>query len=1229
MIRRQLCPFLPPVRLQAVVCGLAWLLASTASTRAVVINEIHYNPPDNTVPVEFIELYNEEAQPVSLAGWRFDDGVSFTFPSGTVLEPGGYLVIAANPAAIETTYGVTALGPWEGGLSSDGERLRLVDATGAVRDEVTYSPSFPWPISANGEGGTMELVNPALDNDLGSSWRSSYLQPAVPNAPSNPGNAQGTPGAVNKSFTANAAPNIRQVQHTPREPKPEEPIVITAKVTDPEGVASVTLEYQIVAPGAYVPAYLPNPVTSGNLSATRLLDANPAYEEGWVTVTMVDDGTGGDAVSGDGIYTVMLPAQANRTLLRYRLTVADALGASQRWPFADDRRKNFAIFIYQGVPDYEGVPAARLTTLPVYHFLTRLEDYRKCTAYDSTSSRLNAGPGYTFENWHGTIVYNGEVYDNIRYRLHGGNGRYDASGANGTAPYGKRSFTLVFNKGQDFEALDQRGKPYPTKWRRLITQNLWENRATLTFSLNEAVNYYLFNTLGVPAPRTHWAHLRLITTPEEQPDPYAGDFWGLLFCQENYDSRFLDAHDLPKGNLYKLNRDDPPGTGQLRYQAPLGAKNGADHRWVSQNLKGSTAPEVVQSHVHLPLWSYYHALCHAIRHYDYWPNGDNNAAFYFYPDYKPENRHYGQLWVLPWDVDATWGPTWNNGHDLVHNTLFNDSASGGGDPQTNPTLWPIYFSAVREVRNLLWQPDQIDPLIEWFAQIIRPFVDADLKRWARGPGTAGSPNSNGNYGTLKVGTITVNTTRTGTELLDLYIADMKKFAWTGGSWPGGNMISGGSARFLDNLQRSLGENGKTPNTPSIEYTGVADFPVNGLKFKSSAFSDPQLEGEGSQFAAMEWRVAEITNPTAPGYDPADPPAVEWTASWLSGAITSFSEEISPPSSAVRIGHTYRARVRHQDDTGRWSHWSEPVTFTATAPDLTAFKNDLVISQFLYRPAPVTAEEVAAGFTDAAFFEWIEIMNVGTSVLPLADLRFTKGIDIDLMGGALAHIQPGQRVLVVANRAAFESRYGAGKPIVGEWGEGGGRLNNDGENLKLSFGAGESLKEFVYSPDAPWPDTRGGYALVLREPTSRPDHTDPANWQASEGLGGQPGGVASGGMVFTGEPTADFDHDGLPALLEFALGRSDTTAEIAPPLVMDATEGVFFTYTARQNMANVRLILEVSMDLQTWTADAGDGSLLPVRALTETAPGVDTLRVEWLNAPTFSEAFARLRAEIIP
>ena len=53
---------------------------------------------------------------------------------------------------------------------------------------------------------------------------------------------------------------------------------------------------------------LPNPV-------------NPAYTNAanWQSLAMVDDGTNGDAVAGDDVFTATVPGQPNRTLVRYRI----------------------------------------------------------------------------------------------------------------------------------------------------------------------------------------------------------------------------------------------------------------------------------------------------------------------------------------------------------------------------------------------------------------------------------------------------------------------------------------------------------------------------------------------------------------------------------------------------------------------------------------------------------------------------------------------------------------------------------------------------------------------------------------------------------------------------------------------------------------------------------------------------------------------------------------------
>ena len=145
--------------------------------------------------------------------------------------------------------------------------------------------------------------------------------PSQSNAPGTP-----SPGAPNSVFTRRAPPQLRQVEHSPEQPMAGQDVVVTTKVTDPDGVAGVTLSYQIVDPAAYI----------------RKSDA--AYETAWTDLPMLDDGSAGDAVAGDDRYTAIIPAalQTHRRLVRYRVTAADTGGSSVRVPLADDGQANFA-----------------------------------------------------------------------------------------------------------------------------------------------------------------------------------------------------------------------------------------------------------------------------------------------------------------------------------------------------------------------------------------------------------------------------------------------------------------------------------------------------------------------------------------------------------------------------------------------------------------------------------------------------------------------------------------------------------------------------------------------------------------------------------------------------------------------------------------------------------------------------------------------------------------------
>ncbi|MGI9239340.1 MAG: lamin tail domain-containing protein, partial [Verrucomicrobiales bacterium] len=156
------------------------LLALACSLRAdIVINEIHYDAEPNTACDEFIELHNSGDAEVDLSGWYFSDGIEFGFPAGVVLAPGEFLVVAQDPDSMAEAHGVGAIGPWIGGLSNEGDTLELRDQAGTLIDEVTYKDAFPWPVGALGNGRSMELIHPSLDNDLGGAWRASQPPPVL------------------------------------------------------------------------------------------------------------------------------------------------------------------------------------------------------------------------------------------------------------------------------------------------------------------------------------------------------------------------------------------------------------------------------------------------------------------------------------------------------------------------------------------------------------------------------------------------------------------------------------------------------------------------------------------------------------------------------------------------------------------------------------------------------------------------------------------------------------------------------------------------------------------------------------------------------------------------------------------------------------------------------------------------------------------------------------------
>ncbi|MCH8907826.1 MAG: lamin tail domain-containing protein, partial [Candidatus Heimdallarchaeota archaeon] len=75
---------------------------------SIVISEVMYNPPDpgevNADVVEFVEIYNPTNQTVDLTEWRLRGGIDYNFVDGTMLGPGGVLVVVPfNPTNASNT----------------------------------------------------------------------------------------------------------------------------------------------------------------------------------------------------------------------------------------------------------------------------------------------------------------------------------------------------------------------------------------------------------------------------------------------------------------------------------------------------------------------------------------------------------------------------------------------------------------------------------------------------------------------------------------------------------------------------------------------------------------------------------------------------------------------------------------------------------------------------------------------------------------------------------------------------------------------------------------------------------------------------------------------------------------------------------------------------------------------------------------------------------------------
>lgn len=591
---------------------------------------------------DWIELNNAGTSSVDLGGWALSDDpqllARWEFPAGTVLWPGQFLVVFASDKN-RAVAGAELHTDFK--LSGGGETLALLRPDGTTAQD--FGTGFPDQFAD---------ISYGLELRVGQGLLEGYFT-----AP--------TPGQANGEI----GPAVVDVDHTPQTPMPGEDLWVTAEIA------------------AHTPA------ASVDLIVRRMYD--PEF-----TLSMRDDGQGGDQSAGDGIWTARIPAGTALPgeMLRWAVETEDGIGGANRlpgFPLPVDSREYFGTIV-QDPTIQSGVE--------VYHWF--LESPGGALGSNGTRCSL----------W-----YADQFYDNIFARRRGGS----------SANWQKRSFKIDFNRGDHFRYQEDRGRVS-----EINLNTTWSDKSYL----RRVLGWEAFSAAGQPGSESFLVHLRRnnefyqLTTFVEQPD-------------EDLLDRFGWDEDTV-GPLYKMyNVLDRSSNGVEKKTRR--EENNSDLKDLVNGLKlsGTAQRDYIFDNVDLPAVMNYIAVTNLIH------NNDHIAKnYYVYRDVQTDD----EWWFIPWDLDLTHGRNYTLGGGVLNDTIWADRNRyshplfGDRNKPKNDGPWNRLIDAVfqhsesrelylRRFRTImdellqapgtpraeLWYETRMDQL----AAEIAPDVAADVLRW--------------------------------------------------------------------------------------------------------------------------------------------------------------------------------------------------------------------------------------------------------------------------------------------------------------------------------------------------------------------------------------------------------------------------------------------------------------------------------------------------------------------